>query len=59
MELSQADVNGLVEKRIAKLRRQYGREMTLLLQLCAALAGECARLRWQLRVDRRNQKGRH
>ena len=53
--MTQAEIDALVEKRIAKQRRQHGRELTLLITMCGALASEVAWLRWRLRVERREQ----
>jgi hypothetical protein len=58
VELTQGDIDALVERRIAKLRRHHGRETLMLLTLCAALARECARLRYRLRVDRKQGRNR-
>lgn len=58
MELTQAEVDSLVEKRIAKLRRHHGRKTALLITMCAALAREVGKLRHLLRIERGKQKGK-
>ena len=55
--VTQAEIDRLVERRLRKQQRHHARELMLLISMCAALARECARLRYLLRVDR-HKKGR-
>ena len=57
MELTQAEIDAVIARRVAKLQRHHARELTLLLTLCAALAREVGKLRHLLRIER-GKKGK-